>query len=216
MEAPKKVSAAEIETVIKSLKGIISTRVVAGKEGRIDEIHVLADAGRPPKQVVRDVESALMVQLNYELDHKKVSVAQTQNGKQFRFGNARLKFSNVAISLNGARADAVVRLNGNSDVLTGSANGHSSSHNQLRLIATATLRAVENSQGSDGTLVLEDLNASVALSGRNVVVVLINMITPRGEDYLTGSAVVKQDLWKAVVNATLDAVNRRLGSAVEK
>ena len=39
---------------------------------------------------------------------------------------------------------------------------------------------------------------------------LINMVTDRGEDMLTGSAVIKQDLWKGVVNATLDAVNRRL------
>jgi len=39
---------------------------------------------------------------------------------------------------------------------------------------------------------------------------LISMTTDRGEEYLSGSAVVKQDLWKAVVNATLDAVNRRL------
>ncbi len=216
MGAPKKVSATDIEAVVRSLKEIISVRVVANKAGEIDEIHVLADAGRSAKQVVRDVESALMAQYGYELDHKKVSVAQTQNGKQFRFRDARLRFSDVAISLNGARAEAIVHLDRGGEVFTGNAAGHSSSHNQLRLIATATLRAVENCQDSDGTLVLEDLDASVALSSRNIVVVLINMITPRGEDYLTGSAVVKQDLWKAVVNATLDAVNRRLGSATEE
>jgi hypothetical protein len=36
------------------------------------------------------------------------------------------------------------------------------------------------------------------------------MLTDRGENALTGSAVIKQDVWKGVVNATLDAVNRRL------
>ncbi len=216
MGAPRQVSPSDVESVIRSLRGIISVRAVTGKDGQLEELHVLADGGRAPKQVVRDVESALMAQYGLELDHKIVSVAQTQNGKQFRFSDARLKFSDVSISLNGTKADAAVRLNRNGDTYTGSAAGHSSSHNQLRLIATATLRALENCQGTDGTLVLEDLNASVTLSGRNVVVALINMITPRGEDYLTGSAVVKQDLWKAVVNATLDAVNRRLGAAVEE
>jgi hypothetical protein len=86
----------------------------------------------------------------------------------------------------------------------------------LRLIATATLRALENCQGTDGMLVLEDLDSSVSLSGKGIVVTLVNMITERGEDFLAGSAIVKQDLWKAVVNATLDAINRRLGVVVEE
>lgn len=215
MEGPHHVSATEIESVIRSLTNVISARVITGRAGAIDEIHVLTDSGRVPKQVVRDVESALMAQFNIELDHKKVSVAQTQNGKCIRFGETRLKFSDVSISLNGARAEAVVHLKNNNDIYTGNASGHSSSHNQLRLIATATLRAVENCQGSDGSLVLEDLTADVSLSGRNIVVVFVSMITPRGEDFLTGSAIVKQDLWKAVVNATLDSVNRRLSALTD-
>lgn len=216
MEAPRRVSPTDMESVIRSLKGIISVRAVSGKDGAVEEIHVLAEGNRSPKQVVRDVESALMAQYGLELDHKIVSVAQTQNGKQFRFGDSRLKFSDVSISLNGTKAEASVRLSRNGDVYTGNAAGHSSSHNQLRLISTATLRALECCQKTDGMLVLEDLDWSVSLSGRNIVIALVNMITPRGEDYLTGSAIVKQDLWKAVVNATLDAVNRRLGAVVEE
>jgi len=45
-----------------------------------------------------------------------------------------------------------------------------------------------------------------------VVMVGVNYISERGEELLVGSAVVKQDYWRAVVNATLDAVNRRLGA----
>jgi len=209
---PQPISVADIESVIRSLTDIISVRVVTDKSGVIEEIHVLTDSTRAPKQVVRDVESALMARFGIELDHKKISVAQTQEGKQPRFNESRLKFSDVSISLNGAKAEAVVHLRNNGEAHTGTAAGHSSSHNQLRLIATATLRAVENSQGADGSLVLEDLSSAVTLSGRNIVVVFVSMITPRGEDCLTGSAIVKQDLWKGVVNATLDAVNRRLGA----
>ncbi|MDI6827705.1 MAG: hypothetical protein QME62_04385 [Armatimonadota bacterium] len=216
MGTTKKVSASEIESVIKSLNHIISARVVANNAGVIEEIHVLAESSRAPKQVVRDVESALMAQFGIEIDHKKVSVAQTQDGKRFRFDSGRLKFSDVSISLNGARSQATVHLKKDQDVYTGTATGHSSSSSQLRLIATATLRAVENCEASDGAFVVEDINSNVNMSGRQVVVVMVNMITPRGEDNLTGSAIVKQDLWKAVVNATLDAVNRRLGSIGEE
>lgn len=212
MGGSQQIASADIEAVIRSLNNVLSARVVTGKGGVIEEIHVLTDSSRMPKQVVRDVESALMAQFGIELDHKKVSVAQTQDGKQLRFSDMRLKFSDVAISLNGAKSQATVRLTHNGDIYTGTATGHSSSHNQLRLIATATLRAVENCQAADGKLVLEDVTASVNLSGRTIVVVLATILTERGEDALTGSAIVKQDLWKAVVNATLDAVNRRMGA----
>lgn len=211
MNEKTRMSETDIEQIIRSLNGITSVRVIMSKDGAIEEIHVLTDSQRAPKQIVRDVESTLQAQFGIEIDHKIVSVAQTQNEKQFLFSANRLKFSEVAISLNGVRAEATVNLKSNGNIFIGTAAGHSSSHNQLRLISTATLRAVENCQGVDGSLVLEDLNPSVALSGRNVAVVFVNMITPRGEDFLAGSAVVKQDLWKAVVNATLNAVNRRMG-----
>ena len=211
MGAANKVSAADIESVLHSLTSIQSARVVLAKGGAIEEIHVLAEAERAPKQVVRDVESALMAQFNIELDHKKVSIAQTSNGGRPRAAGDRLKLSDVAISLNGTQAEAVVRLKVNGNMYSGQASGHSSSHSQLRLIANATLQAVESRGGPGVALVLEDINPSVSLSGQDVAVVLVNMISPRGEDVLAGSAVVKQDLWKAVVNATLDAVNRRLG-----
>lgn len=211
MAVQKQVSAAEIESVIRSLTSVQSTRVVVGKAGGIEEIHVLAEADRSPKQLVRDVESALMAQFGLELDHKKVSVAQTSNGKHARSPETRLKLSDVSISLNETQAEAVVRLRLNGDTYCGQSSGHSSGHGQLRLIATATLHAIESRAGEGSALVLEDLNASLTLSGHSVVVVLVNMISPRGEDLLTGSAIVRQDLWKAVVNATLDAVNRRLG-----
>lgn len=215
MGAPK-VSAADIESVIRSLTSVHSARVVKGKTDEIDEIHVLTDSSRPPKQLVRDVESALMAEFGIELDHKKVSIAQTQNGKQPKFAEHRLKLSDVFIALNCNQAEALVRLKLNGSTYEGQASGHNSSHSQLRLIATATLKAVEGRGGEDVTLILEDLSPSVTLAGHTVVVVFVNMITSRGEDQLTGSAIVKQDLWKAVVNATLDAVNRRLGIICEQ
>ncbi|HOK53987.1 MAG TPA: hypothetical protein PKV43_05940, partial [Armatimonadota bacterium] len=83
------------------------------------------------------------------------------------------------------------------------------SNGQMRSIATATLQAIEDSGCIDGTLMIEDLTTNVTLANKAVVVILVNLVTDRGEEYLTGSAIVKQDLWKAVVNASLDAVNRR-------
>lgn len=208
MEVERQTRAGEIEAVIRHLRGIISSRVVLAPTGAIEEIHVLTEGSRVPKQIVRDIESALMAELGVEVDHKKVSVAQVQDRGQ-KFQQARLKFQQVSLSLNGSNAQAEVRLTNDDDVYTGVGEGQSSSHGQMRLIANATLRAVEDSGAHEGAMVIEDIQM-FNMSGRNVVVNLISMTTDRGEDYLAGVAVVKQDLWKAVVNATLDAVNRRL------
>lgn len=197
----------DVESVICRLRDVISARIVSGDDGEIEEIHVLTEASRAPKQVVRDIESAVMAKLGVQLDHRKVSVAQLQGNAKREQG--RLKFSDVSISLDGNRAEATVHLGRDGVVYTGTATGLSSSSSQMKLIATATLRAVEDAGAADGTMVVEDMTTGVNLAGKNIVVVLINLVTNRGDDYLTGSAVVRQDLWKAVVNATLDAINRR-------
>jgi hypothetical protein len=201
----------DVESVICSLREVISARVVMEPNGDIAEIHVLTESGRTPKQVVRDIESALMAKLGVQLDHRKVSVAQVQGNVRREAG--RIKFSDVSLSFDGSRADATVHLSRDSTVYTGSSGGLDSSNSQMRSVATATLRAVENAGAADGTMVIEDMTTSVNLGGKTIVVVLINMITDRGEEFMTGSAVVKKDLWKAVVNATLDAINRRIGLA---
>jgi hypothetical protein len=78
------------------------------------------------------------------------------------------------------------------------------------LIPSATVKAIEDACGKDGILLIEEVNTSVIMAGKPVALVMIDLVTSRGEDFLIGSAIIKQDVWKAVVNATLDAVNRRL------
>ena len=65
------------ELLLTSLKGVRSTRVVVSPDGEITEIHVLTETDLTPKQVVRNVESALLAQLGIKVDHRRISVAQT-------------------------------------------------------------------------------------------------------------------------------------------
>lgn len=66
----------EVERLLCSLAGIVSARVVANPFGRLDEIHILASPLLNPKQVVRNVESALAAGLGIVIDRRIVSVAQ--------------------------------------------------------------------------------------------------------------------------------------------
>lgn len=65
------------ESLLGSLTGVVSVRIVAKPGGRIDEIHVLTTEEVSPKQTVRNVESALFAHFDLEVDHRKISVAQT-------------------------------------------------------------------------------------------------------------------------------------------
>lgn len=65
-----------IERLLGSLAGVISARAVTGGGGRLLEIHVLADRSLHPKQVVRNVESALNAALRLNVDRRIISVAQ--------------------------------------------------------------------------------------------------------------------------------------------
>ena len=65
------------EALLNSLKGVVSARIVARPGGVIEEIHVLTEGEVQAKQTVRNVESALLAHFGLEIDHRKVSVAQT-------------------------------------------------------------------------------------------------------------------------------------------
>jgi hypothetical protein len=67
---------ASVEQLLTSLAGIVSARIVTGIDGRLEEIHILATDELQPKQVVRNVESALSAGLGLRVDRRIISVAQ--------------------------------------------------------------------------------------------------------------------------------------------
>ena len=68
------------ENLLQSLESVLSARVVVSPVGEITEVHVLANSGTGPKQVVRNVESALLAHLGIKVDHRKISVPSTTSG----------------------------------------------------------------------------------------------------------------------------------------
>ncbi len=68
----------EIERLLRSLEGIASARVSSDGYGRVVAIHILALPTFHPKQVVRNVESAMSAGLGIVVDRRVISVAQMQ------------------------------------------------------------------------------------------------------------------------------------------
>ena len=72
-------SAEDAERLLGSLAGVVSAHVVADATGDIVEIHILSSAELHPKQMVRNVESALSAGLGIKVDRRVVSVAQIRS-----------------------------------------------------------------------------------------------------------------------------------------
>lgn len=71
-------SEADIERLLEALRGVRASRVIMASDGRIVEIHVLSTPEFHPKQVVRNVESALSAGLRVDVDRRIISVSQLE------------------------------------------------------------------------------------------------------------------------------------------
>jgi hypothetical protein len=68
----------QAEELLRSLQEVVSARIVTDPYGGIEVIHLLVTGeSMMPKQIVRNVESALMAHLGMRVDHRKISVATT-------------------------------------------------------------------------------------------------------------------------------------------
>lgn len=211
----------EFEDELKRLPGIIAASVVTGPDAVPNEIHVLAEPGKPPKQVVRDVQSFAMLKLGLDIDHRIVSVVQIGNDD---FGVVvqhddeqvdidpnlpRPAIGSIMVRTAGNEAEALVTVAATGGHLfDGRAVGPSGAAHRCRLVAQATLNALEELLGSSANVE----SAQVVPAGaREVALTVLTVLVPRlGEQLLTGSALVRGDESEAVARSVLDALNRRL------
>ncbi|MEX2178765.1 MAG: hypothetical protein WD801_08660 [Gemmatimonadaceae bacterium] len=74
------------EELLGSLPGVVSARIVVAPGGAVEEIHLLTTDEVNPKSTVRNVESALLAHLGMRVNHKKISVATTNEPGMKRSG----------------------------------------------------------------------------------------------------------------------------------
>ena len=218
------------QELIRTLAGVVSVRIVATESGLVDTIHVLTTGDILPKQMVRNVESALMAHLGMRVDHRKVSVATTSARptptpgtleaipESRKVDDRRAEASVLKrtlyfedVEFRGSRSKGVgckVTLRRGDDVFVGDADGAESDRSRVELAARATLRAIAKSESDDGrVLVLEGSKVFEAFD-REFVFVGVTVRTGRDSALLTGSATLKDSAETAAVLAVLDATNR--------
>jgi hypothetical protein len=222
----------EAEKLLLSLTGVVAARLVTRPGGEVDEVHLLTTDEVTAKQTVRNVESALLAHLGLEVDHRKISVAQTRErpevpGEPDSSVRALLQDRKV-VSLNrllfyghqveterSHRARHRVEIEWKGERHTGTSVAADLPRTRLEAVSKATLDAVTAALSSevDGgpgvgvTLALDGVKFVDAFD-RKYVLVAVNAMAGRDITPLAGAAVVEVSADRAAILATLQATDR--------
>ncbi len=206
------------ENLLTSLEGILSARVVTTPLGEVSEIHILAHAGQNPKQVVRNIESALLAHLGVRVDHRKISIAQTADVKPMQaldMGAVRdraaqriVLFEDLAVASvpRSRRMSATVQLSLDGRVESATEEGPDTARNRMETAARAAVASLSR-LFDPHQLALEGAQV-VQTFDRDLVLVGVLAVGTRDAKLLVGTAEVRESPEHAAVYAALDATNR--------
>lgn len=222
--------AARAEAAIRRLRDVEGVSVRADGDD-IREIHVVTSSERPPKNIVRDIQTVLRTGLGVGIDHRVVSIALAHKGAEpgapvteapvesafdapaeaepARTAE-RIQFEGVNLFVSGPRTQAQVELRWQGLPRIGSCAGWSSRDESHRLVAQAAAAAVQEFLADPVALNVQGVEFQ-EFGRHRVAVVAVSFVAHRQEKLLTGSCRIEQDTPQAIVLATLDALNRVVG-----
>lgn len=191
-----------IEEKLGQIHGVISARIRV-REDETWEVHALVTGD--PGLVRNQIRSALFAGFGVELDLDRIHLVEIEReGEAMR---NRILFHSVNVYREGNRAEAQVELRRDGDSFVGTATGPAVRHALPRMVARATLEAIRQITGEELALELVALELR-RLGGRRLVLSHLVLLRGREETHLTGSVLVTQDPFEAVVFSLLDALNR--------
>jgi hypothetical protein len=207
-----RISIVEIESALSRIPSVTAARVVTGPSGRIAEVHVLAKRDRAPKQLVRDVQSVILASFGLDVDYRTVSVVQLDDPLTESDSIAphpRVALLRLSSEVKGHSSEIRVHVSSAGEEHVGSVTGPASSG--MRLVARAVVQAVLELVGDSA---LDVDYADVIPAGEyTVAVAVLRLATSKGDQVVSGSAVVRKDSNDAMARASLSALNRLLGTA---
>jgi hypothetical protein len=206
------------ENLIGSLTGVLSARVVVSPRGEVTEIHVLTQNDVHPKQVVRNIESALMAQLGLKVDHRKISVAQTADIRpieEMQEEAVRVRANKRVMTFKGLevrpadkqqRVVVTVRLAFEDKEHEAEETGTDTPRNRVETAARAAAACLDellpdNSIALEGAVIVEAFE-------RKFVFAAVHGLGGREAQLLTGTCEIRESPERSAVLAVLDATNR--------
>jgi len=207
-----------VENLIASLTGVLSARVMVTPLGEVSEVHVLTTSDVQGKQVVRNIESALMAQLGLKIDHRKISVAQTadvrpieqlqEEAVKTRAKRRVVMFQGLEVRP-GTRPQRVVvrvKLSFEGKDAEAEEQGTDTMRNRVEAAARATALCLDELL-PDNSIALEGAQIIEAFD-RKFVFVAVHGLGGREAQLLTGTCEIRESGERSAVLAVLDATNR--------
>jgi hypothetical protein len=205
-----------LEADLARVAGVSSARVVGDDTPR--EIHVVATAERPPKQVVRDVQSLAAARFGISIDHRIVSVVQLDDqvsldapGQQEEEEAGRLVIDRVVFASKGHSGWVRVGLRWpDGEVTEGAGVAGLTRESRARGASLAVQQALEPMLTTNDVSLDVDQVLIAQLGVEDSVTVKLMWHEGRRSTALVGSALIDDDVASATVRAFLQAINRKL------
>lgn len=219
------IEAAEIDRLLETLSGVVRARVRQADSGRLSEIHVLSDGAVAPKQIVRNIETALRTAFDLSIDHRVVSIAvlkedvDASDVDQVAGGNGstassrpkgvpRVVFRRLrVVQEEPLKVTAYVELELDDVIFEGSHRDTDTPRSRVYASARAVIEALEYLAEKEMAFYLAGME-SVNAFQKDVLVVMVEGRKDRDQRRMLGTAIVGEDPHEAAVRAVLDAVNR--------
>jgi len=217
-----------IEKLLIALEGVGSLKIVPDGHGGIDEIHVLSSSSLGPKQIVRNIESALLAEFGLQVDHRKISIARVRGPEISRAleeeiptaapaveqslapSERRLVLKGVHIERTaGQRMTCRVEIENEGSVVTGEVEGPDFEQGRLDVAAAALLEALQKCCDEEIHLSLQGISRLESL-GRGFVLSIVGASEGRRGITLAGIAHITDSPEEAAVLSCLNATNRWL------
>ena len=204
----------ELEESLTRLESIDAVRIIA-EFGKVAEVHILAAAMKPAKQVVRDVQSLAMARYGANIDRRVISVVQLAPTSVPHDTRQRPVIVSIREEPDGSRINVSVTLGWQNEEHIGTATGPSATSARLRLIGEATLDALEAVYPTLPPLAIDSIGEASVDMRTVVIAIVVASIENHTEELAVGSALSPGDLTETAARAVLDALNRRLPSLTE-
>ena len=201
----------ELDRLMSSLNGVMAARTILNDQDEIIEIHILSDLSKSPKQLVRDIQSAIMAAFGIEIDYKLISIAQVNSNMVVPATtiDPRLTIRKIVISLDANNLETTVVLGFEDKTFEGSCKGPLTGRNRVFSAANACLNALKTYLGPAFNITMLDLQRNT-IAGNECFVIALSLVEPTGEAILYGIAPIAspETEVQAAVMTVLSALNR--------
>jgi hypothetical protein len=212
-----------IEAELVRLPEVEIARLVTDPDGRLSEVHVVANGAKPAKQVARDIQSVALASFGVEIDRRIISVVQLDPHElraaahdgaadDIDARTSRVAIESVRAEVTGVRCVVRVGLSRDEVSVYGEATGTVAASARFRLVAAATIDALRGLE-PDAECLDVDAAQIVRVGSLDVAIATVVFVSPPTEQVVSGSAVVTaHDEPAAIARAVLDATNRKLAN----